>query len=233
MTVGKFFSKVFSARLLANILAMALFIVLLCVAARYAIDSYTRHGETVTVPDIRHKRFSDARHLLQGQELGIAVNDTGYVKTLPADCILDQVPAPGRVVKPGRTVRVVVNSPRPPMLTVPDVIDNCSYREAKSRLEIRGFRLGETEFIYGERDWVYGLKVRGRFLSNGQQVSQEDVVVMQVGNGLRDESDFVTYMDADSFVQEDDDEGFPGEGGGAVRPGDVEYGHDDFEVVAE
>ncbi|MCD8209995.1 MAG: penicillin-binding protein, partial [Prevotella sp.] len=110
------------------------------------------------------------------------------------------------IVKPHRTVFVVINASHSPMLTIPDIIDNCSYREAQAKLLAMGFKLGETEFIYGEKDWLYGLKDHGKLLQNGQRVSVEDVIVMQVGNGLRNESDSVVYMDADNFVYEEPDE---------------------------
>ncbi len=206
MKIVEFFKKIFSFGLWINLLAMVLVIIVLCLGVKYGIDVYTNHGVTVEVPDIRQKQFSDARHLVHSQDLKIVVTDTGYVKTLPADCILEQSPEPGRIVKPHRTVFVVINASHSPMLTIPDIIDNCSYREAQAKLLAMGFKLGETEFIYGEKDWLYGLKDRGKLLQNGQRVSIEDVIVMQVGNGLRNESDSVVYMDADNFVYEDPDE---------------------------
>ncbi len=242
MKLTEFFKKVFSLGLWVNLIAMVLVIVLICLGVKFGIDVYTNHGQTVIVPDIKQKQFSDAKHLVQAQNLKIIVSDTGYVKTLPPDCILEQSPEPGRVVKPRRAVFVVVNASHTPMLTIPDVIDNCSYREARAKLLAIGFKIGETEYIYGEKDWLYGLKVRGKLLQNGQKVSIEDQVVMQVGNGLRNASDSVMYMDDDSFVHEDFEEA-------ERRPtqqyhsddhysddfssDDEEDAFDDFQVVAE
>ena len=89
-------------------LSMLLVVVALCFAVKVGIDLYTHHGEKIVVPDIRHKNFSDAEHLLVACDLKVVVSDTGYVKNLPPDCILEQTPEAGRVVKGGRVVYVVL-----------------------------------------------------------------------------------------------------------------------------
>jgi len=197
MKAKDFWKKLFSPMLWANLLAMLVVVVLLCFGVKLGIDAYTHHGEEISVPDIRHKLFTDAEHLLDLQGLRIVVSDTGYVKTLPADCILEQQPEAGRKVKSGRVVHVVLNSSHSPMLSIPDVIDNCSYREARAKLIAMGFKVGPTEYISGEKDWVYGLKSHGRLLGNGQKVSVDDMLIIQVGDGMRDEDDPFVYAEPD------------------------------------
>lgn len=173
----------------------------LCAGVKYGIDIYTHHGEEIRVPDIRHKAFADAEHILNGLGLKIEVSDTGYVRTLPPDCVLEQSVAPGETVKYGRVIYTVINSPSTPTLTVPDIIDNCSYREARAKLMAMGFKVGNPHYVAGERDWVYGIKVRGKSISTGQKVSIEDVLIIQVGDGMRDEHDSVVFTDP---IYEDD-----------------------------
>ncbi|MCD8202513.1 MAG: PASTA domain-containing protein [Prevotella sp.] len=201
---------------------MLLVVILLCVGTYVAIAYYTHHGEEITIPDIRHKQFSDAEHFLNSNGLSIMVSDTGYVRTLPADCILEQSPEPGRKVKTGRTVYVVINSANSPLLTIPDIIDNCSYREARAKLTAMGFKVGPVEYIPGEKDWLYGLKHKGSLLHKGSKVSVDDIIIMQVGDGLRDENDTVMYMDADDFRPPSSDDII-------IESGDGD--EDDFEVV--
>ena len=155
MKTKDFFRKFFSLRLWLNLAAMLLVVVLLCLGVKIGIDMYTHHGEVINVPDIRHKQFSDAEHILEASNLKIVVSDTGYVKTLSPDCILEQSPEPGKGVKSGRVIYVVINSSHSPMLTIPDIVDNCSYREARAKLMAMGFKVGPTEYIPGEKDWVY------------------------------------------------------------------------------
>ena len=80
-----FFGKVFSLRLWINLLAILFVVVLLCWGVKTGIDLYTHHGEEITIPDVKHKSFADAEHLLNSAGLEVVVSDTGYVKTLPPD----------------------------------------------------------------------------------------------------------------------------------------------------
>ena len=53
---------------------------------------------------------------------------------------------------------------------MPDVADNSSLRQAEARILASGFKLAEIQYIPGEKDWVYGVKYKGRQLSIGEKV---------------------------------------------------------------
>ena len=230
MKAAEIAKKIFSLGLWANLLSMVLVVVLLCFGVKYGIDLYTHHGEKIQVPNVRHKSFADAEHILDKLGLQIAISDTGYVKTLPPDCILEQSLVPGQVVKSGRTVYVVVNASSTPTLTIPDVIDNSSYREARARLTAMGFKVGDPEYVPGERDWVYGIKCKGRLVGTGQRVPVDAYIIIQVGDGRRNLSDSVAYMEAEPVQHEETEE--------VIIDGDNPTGNeggaeevDEFEVV--
>lgn len=208
-----FFKKFKSWYLWGNLAAMALVVALACYGLKYWLGVYTHHGEAIEVPDLRQKSFKDAQHILRGLGLDVTVSDTGYVKALSPDCILEQTPEPGARVKSGRMVTVIVNAAHSPMITLPDIIDNSSLREAMAKLSAMGFKVGKPEYIPGERDWVYGVTVRGRQVVAGDRISVDDVVTVQAGSGIRDESDSIEYVDIDDFEP--------------VNEGDV----DEFQVV--
>ena len=233
MKTKDFFGKIFSTRLWLNLAAMLVVVILLCWGVKAGIDIYTHHGEKIAVPDVRRKLFADAEHILAAKKLKVVVSDTGYVKALPPDCILEQSPEPGKEVKSGRVVYVVINSSHSPMLTIPDIIDNCSYREARAKLTAMGFRVGPTEYIPGEKDWVYGLKSNGKLLRTGEKVSVNDLLIMQVGDGMRDMEDSVVYANPDDYFYEDNDSSaqpMPSDGEYYTGP-EAEGEVDEFEVV--
>ncbi|MBO4787187.1 MAG: PASTA domain-containing protein [Prevotella sp.] len=203
MTVSKFFKKIFSFYLWGNIFAMIAVLALFAIGVRYGLDLYTHHGEKIVIPDVLHKSFADAENILDKAGLKVVVNDTGYVKSLPPDCILEQTPAAGKIVKSGHVVYLVINSDTP-MLTIPDVIDNSSYRTARAKLISMGFKVGEPMYVNGERDWVYGILCNGKSVVSGQKVSVEDILIIQVGNGMRDSSDSV-YVDDSYYYYEYED----------------------------
>ena len=144
------------------------------------------------------------------------------VRSLPADCILEQSPVFGELVKSGHIIYVTINSNHSPRITIPDVIDNSSLREAMAKLTAMGFKLGSPEYIPGEEDWVYGILVKGKHVVAGDKVSIDDVLIIQVGNGQRDTTDSFDMVDP---VYHENDDVMEGEGDG------TESTEDNFEVV--
>lgn len=223
MTSSEFFRKFKSKYLWGNLLAMIAVVAVLIVGAKFGIDIYTHHGESIPIPDVRHKSFADAERILDDAGLQIEVADTGYVKTLPPGCILEQTPGPGECVKSGHVIYVTINAEHTPTLSIPDVIDNSSLREAMAKLTAMGFKLGQPQYISGEQDWVYGILVNGQHVVAGDRVPVNATLIIQVGNGQRSVSDSVNFVgddvdDGSSNVDEssDADEFSPVEGSNDV-----------------
>lgn len=215
-----FIRKFLSLYLWGNLLAMAVVVGLICLGVKYGLETYTRHDESIPVPNITSMDFSKAESLLEMDGLFIEVSDSGYNKRMPANCILAQNPNYGAKVKKGRIIYVTVNSPQSPTVSVPDIIDNCSRREAEAKLTALGFRLLEPRYVDGEKDWVVGLISRGREVAAGDRISTDYPVMLKLGNGSYDNSDNdINYVDEpqDDYMQYDESTT-----GGAG---------DDFEVV--
>lgn len=189
MKTSQFFHKLLSRYLWGNLLAQGLTVAVMLALLLFAVDAYTRHGVEVKVPDLREKAVEDATHILKGMELSLCVRDTGYVKTLPEGCVLEQDVAAGRSVKPGRTIYVMINSSHCPALTLPDLIENSSFREAKAKLLVMGFKVGVEEYTDGEKDWLYGIKARGRSLHAGERIPLESTLTLVIGSGTLDDGD--------------------------------------------
>jgi hypothetical protein len=208
MNTKDFFGKLLSGYLWGNLFAMTLVVVALCFCVKYGLEIYTHHGEGVKVPDLKNMKFQEARALLESDNLQILVSDSGYNKRLPADCILAQTPGAGTYVKEGHIIYVSVNSPSSPSFALPDIVDNCSFREAEAKLTALGFKLLEPKYINGEQDWVYGILSRGRHVSAGDVVSVESPLTLIVGNGTYDdESGEIEYVEPGFETgKEDDDE---------------------------
>ncbi len=174
---------------------MAAVIVFLILGTGLAMNIYTHHGESITVPDVKKHSYEASLKVLEDLGFEVVINDTGYVKNLPPGTILDQLPAPGTKVKSGRTIYLTVNATDSPTLIMPDIIDNCSLREAMARLTALGFKLGQTQFVPGEKDWVYGILVNGKNISAGDRISIESTLIIQAGNGQRDAADSIYMTD--------------------------------------
>ena len=203
MNLSDFFRKFKSRYLIGNICAMIAVVVVACIGVKYGLDIYTHHGESISIPDVRKKTFEDARYLLEQSGLQIVVSDTGYVRNLQPGCILEQTPEPGDHVKSGHIVYVIVNASHTPTLTIPDIIDNSSLREAMAKLQAMGFKITRPMFVEGEKDWVYGLVVRGRQVKAGDRIGIDDYITIQVGNGQRDTTEEIDYTDAPELLPEE------------------------------
>jgi len=174
---------------------MMVFIVLLCVGVKYALDLYTHHGHGIEVPDLQGMTYEKAYRLLESKGLSIAVSDSGYNKQMGADCILAQTPNNGQKVKEGRVIYVTVNSSSSPTFSIPDIVDNSSLREAEARLTAMGFRLTEPQLVDGEKDWIYGILCRGRRVSNGDRIPIDYPLTLMVGKGTFEDSEDIEYID--------------------------------------
>lgn len=193
MTQNSLFQKLASAYVWGNVLAICIVVALLSIGVRFGLDYYTHHGESIVVPNVVNMQYDAAKEKLASMGLNIMVNDTGYNQKLPPDCILEQSPVDGKRVKGGYVVYVTINSAGAPTLVLPDIIDNGSWREVRSKLLSMGFRLAEPEYIPGEKDWIYGVKVGGRRIKVGDRVSVEAKLVIVVGDGTRSASDSINF----------------------------------------
>ena len=183
MNVKEFMSKIMSKvggfYVILNLLGMALVVVVLCLIVKFGLAVYTHHGEGIAVPDLKGMSYHKARLLLEENQLNIVVSDSGFVKTMPADCILAQTPGFGSKVKSGHTIYVTVNSPSSPTFAIPDIVDNSSFREAEAKLMAMGFRLTEPQ------------------VSNGDRVPIDYPLTLMIGTGTYDEEDAAL----DEFVE--------------------------------
>lgn len=187
MTINEFFQKIFSRVIVKNIIAIAVITIALILFGLLFINIYTHHGEEVTVPNVCGVDENVAEKKLEAMGLKIEVTDTGYVYNVAPFSVLEQSIKAGDKVKPGRIIYVTINSDGPRQITIPDIADNCSRREAEDKLRVLGFKLAATEYIVGDPEWVYGVKVNGKNVQAGTKISVNTPITLVVGKGGVDE----------------------------------------------
>lgn len=184
MTFKEFFSFRKNISFWLNIVAMVVVGIGFIFGVLEWLDVYTRHGETVTVPNVREMTVEEAEKAFYREGLVCVISDTRYVKNLAAGIVLDMKPNAGEKVKEGRTIYLTINTREVPLRAVPDVADNSSFRQAEAKLQSVGFKLTEVQLIPGEKDWVYGVKYQDRELSAGEKVPVGAALTLIVGDGL-------------------------------------------------
>ena len=150
VTFKEFFSFKNNRFFWLNLIAMVVVIVAAAWGTLQWLDSYTRHGEAVVVPDVKGMNLRIAENELDKQSLKSIVIDSSYVKGIAPGAILEQNPAGGSKVKSGRTVYLTVNADSAPKVAIPDVMDNSSLRRPNAKLRALGFKITEPR-IYQRR----------------------------------------------------------------------------------
>lgn len=188
MNLSDFRKKITAPILWGNLLAMVIVTVVICFCVWRFMDDYTHHGERIVVPDVRGQFKASAVYELERLALDAVVADSGYNRSLPPGTILDQSPAPGSEVKSGRSIFLTINSASSPTLVMPDIADNCSLREAEARLKGLGFKIGEVEYVPGDKDWVIAVKCHGMHVMMGDRVPAGSMITLVVGSGTEEDN---------------------------------------------
>ena len=172
-----------------NLIAMIIVLITVLWGTLYWLDNYTRHGQSINVPNVKGLPLLQAENEINKRELNSMVIDSNYVKGMPAGAVLEQTPEGNSKVKQGRTIYLSINTSDVPKIAIPDLIDNISFRQAEARLRAIGFKLTEPEEVDGEKNWVYGIKYNGKSLMSGDKVPHEAMLTLCVGKGDKVEND--------------------------------------------
>lgn len=168
---------------------------LLMLIVQWSLKSYTRHGESIAVPDLRGKSLEQAIELLDDKGLEYHVMDSVFDTDKPPMSIVEQNPKPGSGVKTGRTIYVVVNATATPMIELPDLIGRSSLKFAKMQLESYGLKVGEPIYKPDPHlNAVIGLMVNGRAVTKKTKVPKGATVILVLGDGLGNSRITVPYL---------------------------------------
>lgn len=216
MTGKDFARKIFSPVIWLNVLGMVVLVGLVGFATIWWMKDYTRHGVGVSVPSLKGKLISDAIIELTEMQLEGVVIDSSYNKKLTPGMVLDQTPGPGSYVKAGRQIYITINAKTEPTMPIPNLIENCSAREAEAKLQALGFKLTPYEYIEGQKDWVLGIKCRGRKIYAGERIPLTTPITLVVGNSEIevDENgmEYENIGDEATWLNENEDGDFTEEG---------------------
>jgi len=163
------------------LLATGIFIVI-CVVVLFILDSYTRHGTEVKMPDFIGM---DSQELLkkenESKDYIIVVSDYLYDRKSLPGTILKQDPHVGEMVKKGRKVYVTVASSDPPKVIMPHLQD-VSLRQAEIMLKAVGLVLGPVIYkpsLY--ENAVLEQLYKGRAIASGVEISMGETITLVVG----------------------------------------------------
>jgi beta-lactam-binding protein with PASTA domain len=175
-----FTSKVF----LINLLLALVFVAAVFGFTYTYLGSYTHHGESISVPDLRGLKKERMESFVKDKHLRYAIVDSLFELDKEPGTVIEQDPAPDSKVKENRTIYLTVNASLPPKVKMPDLID-VSYRQAEAILQTFGLKVGSL--IYKPdlaRNAVLGQRYRGSEISAGKEIPKGSVIDLVLGDGL-------------------------------------------------
>lgn len=126
-------------------------VVLLLVMDQIVMPMYVKHGQQITLPDVRKMQFEEAEDLLTSKGFVPVKSDMKYNADFEPNEIIDQQPAANSTVKSGRRVYLTVATEQA-FIEMPNMRGN-TYRGAKIELSRIGLRLDttQTQRVYSDQ----------------------------------------------------------------------------------
>ena len=187
--------KSFIVYIAKHIIAAVVILFVVGIAVLWWINSYTQHGKTEVLPDLRGMYVEEAEAILKKTELYSNVVDSMYVSGKPLGTILEQTPPAGSTVKRNRPVYLIINSREVRKIPLPDVND-VSFRQADAMIKSVGLQVGSVQYVPSEyRDLVLSVTLGGETISAGTRLPEGTAVTLVVGRGLSEgESSYVPSL---------------------------------------
>ena len=150
------------------------------------LDSYTLHGESITVPDFSGKKIAEIEAFAAEYNLGYKIIDSVYKPNAPKGAVLEQNPKPDSQVKKDRKIYLTVSRILPPLIELPELKDVTS-RIAYGIIESKGLRIGD---VIPEpstcTDCVIRLEIKGKEVIGKIKVAKNTKIDIVVGIGESD-----------------------------------------------
>jgi beta-lactam-binding protein with PASTA domain len=151
------------------------------------IKTYTKHGQTIEVPNLKNKSLVEAKTVLESKHLRLKIMDSIFNTNAVRGAIIEQNPNSGLKVKENRTVYVTINAFKPPQVSFPNIKD-VSLRQAQAILQSLGLELGNLKYVPDiAKDAVLGSFCRGAELKAGTQLVYGSKIDLILGDGLKGE----------------------------------------------
>jgi len=163
---------------------MSLITLLLGLLMFFGLNIFTRHGESITVPDLTDLTISQVKQQLQSKNLRFNIIDSTYVLGKTPGIVVTQYPLPEHKVKENRSIFLTVNAKNAPTVKMPNLKDK-SYRYAQMQLKNMGLVLGEiTRKPDLAKDAVLEQQYKGAEIEAGKLIEKGSTIDLIVGDGF-------------------------------------------------
>ncbi len=188
-----FFQFIFSKLFLKQIGIAIGVVILLVLVVLQILKSYTHHGESVEVPELKGLNITTTERVLKENNLTYQVVDSFFVANKPLGTVLEQTPQAGSKVKSGRDIYITVNTKTKQRVLLPNVRE-LSLRQARAMIEAVGLKVEKEEYVPAQYDdEIKGVMFKGKEIEAGAKLEIGSGVTLLVGateERLKAENDF-------------------------------------------
>ncbi len=164
----------------------ALTVSVLAFVAFKLLNTATRHGQSVEVPNFKGIKVSALNTTFANLQLKYEIIDSIFDPKQPKGTVIDQTPAPTFKVKNDRVIYLTVNASTPPQLKMPNLKD-ASLRQAESVLLSYGLVLGKLTYKPDyAKDAVLEQRYKGNAIKAGAMLSYGATIDLVLGDGLEE-----------------------------------------------
>lgn len=176
-------------KLYINLGILVLIGMLILFATVYSLSSFTRHGETITVPDFSGYYYQELANQVEFSKFKFAIIDSIYDPEKEKGSIVSQDPMPDSKVKEGRHIYLTVVSINPESIAMPNLVD-LSLRNASSIIETYGLKIIKLSYVTDiAKNAVVEQKYRGENIDEGTPIIKGSGIELVLGLGT--ENDFI------------------------------------------
>lgn len=169
-----------------NILFGTLLVFIILFLFLLSLDFFTKHGKTLTIPEITGMSLAEAQRVLDERGFEIEIQDSIYVDTAAAMTVLKQFPEADAVVKENRTVYLTINRAVPPTIEMPNLI-SMTFRSAEMSMRQYGLHLEDTFYRPDiAKNAVLEQRYNGESIKPGTKIQMGSSITLVLGSGLGD-----------------------------------------------
>lgn len=170
-------------RIIKHLVLVLLLALVLVMVVFFSLNSYTRQGEQIAVPDLREVPLENAIQMLDNESLTYMVIDSVYRRNSQPGCVVEQTPKAGALVKKDRRIYLTINAKQERLVALPQACD-MSVRQARSALEAAGFVISDIQYKPSEyKDLVLEVHCGARKLKEGDALPMQTALQLWVGSG--------------------------------------------------
>ena len=181
----KFFNDLRTDTFRKNLIGALIGVTVLFLLIIFGLNTYTRHNESVTVPDLRGMSIDEAVKKLQAADFEYDLDSVYQVDARPG-LVIEQDPDPETKVKKNRTLYLTIITRVAPEVVFPDLIEK-TFVEARAVLNSYGIKLGDTTYIPDiAKDVVLDVKFGNERLNAGRPIPKGSTIDLVLGDGRGD-----------------------------------------------